>query len=523
MRIAYSYQGTERALDFEATQVVIGRPKPGVKIDLDLTPDKAVSRPHARIWMEDGHCWIEDLNSTGGTRICGEEVKGKGKRKLKAGDMIEIGETTLHVDIGAEAGELDRTMPPALVAAQPAGKIAEVVDANVSPFTRAVAPTRDTAQRLGLLYELIVQSGTKTSLDGLLQTILGELVKVIPGAAYGALLVKDSASGELLLKAHFPPGQPAVSLTLARRAMEQRQGFLWQRSEDMTMSMLWSQQEHQIGSVMYAPLLCDGEALGAMCLGNYETCPAFESDDLRLLVAVAHHGGMAIAHHQLNEDLRRNAILLTRLLTNFSPKIREKLLAKTRHGKLRLGGEKSEVTILCSDIRGFTRKTATMEAEDVVDMLNYYFSALVESIFKYDGTIDKFVGDSILAVFGSPEPDPQQHEKAVRAALAMQEDMKQLNTVRAATGQVVCEIGIGIHCGEVLHGFIGSDERMEFTVIGDAVNRTARYCDGSGSSEVLISPEVYQRVWKIVRTEPTTIPTKHEGNFPAFRIKSLKP
>ena len=100
---------------------------------------------------------------------------------------------------------------------------------------------------------------------------------------------------------------------------------------------------------------------------------------------------------------------------------------------------------------------------------------MVNAIFRHEGTVDKFVGDAILAVFGSPEPDAKQHVNAVQAAMAMQEAIEEINDVRRANHQVVCEIGIGIHCGEVLHGFIGSEERMEFTVIGDAVNRASRY------------------------------------------------
>ena len=197
------------------------------------------------------------------------------------------------------------------------------------------------------------------------------------------------------------------------------------------------------------------------------------------------------------------------------------MLDKARLGRLRLGGEKSEVTILASDIRGFTQTTAKMDAEDVVDMLNQYFTAQVRAVFGFDGTIDKFIGDGLLAVFGSPEADEEQHTKAVRAAIAMQEAIAEVNAKRQSRGQPVCEIGVAIHCGKVLHGFIGSEERMEFTLIGDAVNRTARYCDGAGAGQVLISPELHQRVWRTVRTSPTTVVTKHEGEWPAFQVQAF--
>ena len=132
--------------------------------------------------------------------------------------------------------------------------------------------------------------------------------------------------------------------------------------------------------------------------------------------------------------------------------------------------------LLCSDIRGFSRLTADM--------------------------------DAILAVFGSPEPDPRQHENAVRAALRMQTAVSEITAARAAKGQTTCEMGLGVHSGEVLHGFIGAADRLEFTVIGDAVNRTSRYCDGAGAGEVLISPETHQRVWNVVRARQTTIAAK---------------
>jgi adenylate cyclase len=104
----------------------------------------------------------------------------------------------------------------------------------------------------------------------------------------------------------------------------------------------------------------------------------------------------------------------------------------------------------------------------------------------------------------------------IRAAMAA------LNAARKSRGQVIFDVGIGVHCGEVVHGFIGLPDRSEFKVIGYAVNKASRFCDGARAGEVLISPEVHQRVWKIVQAEQTTITTKHEGDFPAFRIHGLR-
>src|SRR5262249_22216076 len=263
----------------------------------------------------------------------------------------------------------------------------------------------------------------------------------------------------------------------------------------------------------------EGGVLGVACVDNSDGGTLFTADDLRLMLAVAHYAAMAAMQNQLQSELRRNATLLGRLLTNFSPKIRDTLLSRATHGQLRLGGERSEVVILESDIRGFTKLTSGMDTDDVMVLLNDYFSALVDAIFNHDGTVDKITGDAILAVFGSPEPDALRHEKAVRAALAMQSAMTEVSEKRRRRGQATCTIGIGVHCGEVLHGFIGSNERMELTIIGEAANWTARYCAGAAGGEILISPALHQRLWRHIGAELTTIEDKHQSHLSPYRPK----
>ena len=162
-----------------------------------------------------------------------------------------------------------------------------------------------------------------------------------------------------------------------------------------------------------------------------------------------------------------------------------------------------------------------MDPYDVVEMLNDYLGVVVPVIFAHNGAVDKFIGDAILAVFGSPEPDPKQHENAIQAAMEMQAAVTKLNEVRELRGASCRDYGIGVHCGEVVHGFVGTSDRMEFTVIGDAVNRTSRYCAAAAGGEVLISPEMHERVWRFAETEQATIQTKHEGDFIAHRVKCL--
>jgi class 3 adenylate cyclase len=125
-----------------------------------------------------------------------------------------------------------------------------------------------------------------------------------------------------------------------------------------------------------------------------------------------------------------------------------------------------------------------------------------------------------VAVFGSPEPDSQQQEKAVCAALAMQGTLKELNSRRQAKGAPTWEIGIGIHGSAMLHGFFGAAERMEFTVVGESLAQAAMLCKGARNGEVLIAPEVYQKVFKIVESERIILPNAF-GEQNAYRVKGL--
>jgi adenylate cyclase len=171
-----------------------------------------------------------------------------------------------------------------------------------------------------------------------------------------------------------------------------------------------------------------------------------------------------------------------------------------------------------SDLRGFTRRVAGLDSEVVVAMLNDYFSVLCDVIFYFDGTIDKFIGDAILAVFGSPEPDEGHANKAVMAALRMQDAMKEVNARRQRMGLPCCDLGVGVHTGEVLHGFIGAQERLEFTVIGDTVNKASRYCDGAAAGEIVLGPRTRTAIAESISTKHRMISTKHEGEMEAYLV-----
>jgi len=168
--------------------------------------------------------------------------------------------------------------------------------------------------------------------------------------------------------------------------------------------------------------------------------------------------------------------------------------------KLNLGGEEREVTVLFSDIRGFTAMSEKMKPKEVVTTLNSYFSEMIDIIFKYDGTLDKIVGDELMVVFGAPISREDDAERAVKTAIGMVESLKKFNEKRISKGKVPVNAGIGINKGKVISGNIGSKDQMDYTVIGDTVNLGARLCSFAGPLKIIISKSVKNEIGEDYKT-----------------------
>lgn len=184
-----------------------------------------------------------------------------------------------------------------------------------------------------------------------------------------------------------------------------------------------------------------------------------------------------------------------RLKTNFGRYVSRHVLDKILKSEMpiKLEGERRKVTVLFSDLRQFTKLAEKMPPESVVALLNEYFEQMMEAIFGNQGTLDKFIGDAIMVEFGAPLEDANQEKNAVLAAIAMQRRLKKLSEKWVALGKPKLEMGIGIHTGQAVVGNIGSEERMEYTAVGDTVNIAERLEQASKVKDVpiLISEETF--------------------------------
>jgi adenylate cyclase len=243
--------------------------------------------------------------------------------------------------------------------------------------------------------------------------------------------------------------------------------------------------QQRVRSAMCGPLLAsDGAALGALYVDSSAPDHTFDEPDLDFLSAFAAIAAAALETTRLAERVRREAVARGNFERYFAPPVAERIARSTEI--MRPGGERRHVTVLFGDLRGFTRFASGAAPDTVAATISEFLSAMVECVFKHGGTLDKFIGDAVMALWGAPEGHPDDPDRALRAALDMLTALDALNTEWRAVGRPPLAMGIGMSYGEVFAGNIGSERRLEFTVLGDTVNQAAHLCDAAGPNEILI-------------------------------------
>jgi adenylate cyclase len=222
--------------------------------------------------------------------------------------------------------------------------------------------------------------------------------------------------------------------------------------------------------------------------GNYVTAPVLETND--------ELESLAVHFNEMVRGLQER----DRLKETFGRYLTRQVADHLMSGEQQLGGKLVPATVLFSDIRSFTAISERMEPRALLDFLNEYFSGMVESVMHNHGVVDKFIGDAIMAVFGAPVPDPKDPLRAVCAALEMRGRLMTINDDFRARGLPEIQAGIGLHTGQVVAGNMGHSQRMEYTVIGDAVNLASRLegMTKEFACDILLSDDLYHLVEGVV-------------------------
>jgi len=381
-------------------------------------------------------------------------------------------------------------------------------------------------ERLRITWELTRDIGLERDIDKLLEKILLALFKFV-NADRGVILLKE-ADGTLQPRAaHRRDGTDApiqVSSTILNHVIKERASVLTHdASMDFAASKGKSMILNRISSAIVVPLLHEKEVLGALWLDS-ESLAQFQQKDLELITAVGNQAAMFIENTLLAKKIEQEIVTRERFSRLLSPNVAEQVIS----GKLEVkkGGQLvKECSVFNSDIRGFTRMSEGTTAEVMVDLLNEYFELMVETIFKYEGTLDKFMGDGIMALWGAPASHPDDAVRAVQCALEQMEVLGKFNRKRMETGQPPLAIGMGLHTGPLVAGYVGSSKALSYTVIGDTANTSARLCGIALSGQIIVSENTLARLGP--RFEVEELPPAHlkgkEKPLRIFNVKREKP
>ena len=467
----------------------------------------SVSRSHARVTALPGETvLIIDLGSMNGTFVNDQPVQ---EHRLADQDKINIGIFELKFDAATQ-------LPFYVEAGRDAGRDIsglsgrDALSARLHPEsgTRPAAETPlperlSTLERENNLLKLLLAVGKTLSSVMTPEEVMQQVMELVFQMEYverGFVMLWDEKKGfrpaVLLYKDErlkTNPTGPVLSKTLIDRVMTERMPLLIRDlPKDQRFSSSESLRISGIRSAMCAPLIYKDKVFGLFYVDCLSKPYAFSKEELDIFSVVAAEAAISYDRAHSHAELSRRAIERQALERFMSSVVVEKILASP--DQIRLGGENQVATILFADIRGFTRLSERLPPQKIVELLNEYFSEMTDLIFDNGGTLDKYLGDGIMALFGAPWSKPDDAQRAVKTAGEMQRALMALNHEWQARGQEPLQMGLGINTGQVTAGNIGSSKRMDYTVIGDAVNLASRLCAHAAGGQILISESTFREI-----------------------------
>lgn len=499
--------------------------------------DRRVSRRHAYIVTEGGNFKLVDGYFVAGviTRSVNHVfVNGTPQleKTLVQGDVITIGETRLEFNevnspkpIGSTSSaykipqpttdySFNKTEVPTGVNYddKPLGHTQLLMSANEIIGSRGslsgeagiatpeeIKDLRRKAKMLDLLYEMSKTIGTVFDLKEIFEKATDLIFRGTPAERVVALLADETLDGKILDYSLYPIAIKArdeklvaltekltISRTITQKVMQEKVALL---SQDAKTDAMFKGAESIVAqgvrSTICAPLITESNVHGVVYADRFDPFSAFSSDDLELISAVAAQTAVTVETVKAHKRLAREEVARANY-SRFMPEYVVKQLLEDPDS-FKLGGINQTITVLFADIRGFTSFSEREKPEKVVGLLNRYFSAMSEIIFAHGGTLDKYIGDGLMAIFGAPNATPEDAKNALKTAVVMQKRLITLNKELEAAKFSRISVGIGLHTGEATIGYIGSDQRSEYTAIGDTVNVASRLEKNAQGGQILIS------------------------------------
>jgi adenylate cyclase len=530
------------------TPCMIGR-APDNQIVLD---DPRASRHHAHIRSdEDGSfTLIDGVFVNGQIKRSANKVFVNGEQKfehpLKDGDRVTIGASTIRFEQPREERTADLSYDDKPLGhtqlLMSAKDVLTTVLRQSEPVTVAGAQRGDKvleslqrkANILSELYEMSKALGSGFDLDRIFKMATDIIFRSTPADRVIALLAetvvteKNADDAKLFpiatrardekLEAHAR--KMTIGRTITRKVMKDRVALLSQdAAADEQFAGVESIVSQGVRSTICAPLFTESGVHGALYADRLDPFSAFKPDDLELISAVAAQTAIAVENVRAHERLAKEEVARANY-GRFLPEYVVKQILENPDS-FKLGGVLQTITVLFADIRGFTRISEHAPPEKIVQLLNRYFSAMTDIIFAHGGTLDKYLGDGLMALFGAPTVTPKDAANAVAAAVAMQRRMLSINDELREEGFPEIGIGIGLHTGEVTVGYIGSERRSEYTAIGDAVNTASRLESNAKAGEILVSEVTAKTAhsrYQLAPRDPITVKNR-EQPVPLFEVE----
>jgi adenylate cyclase len=519
MRLIYESESGREEYEITEPETKIGR---GPDNQLVLT-DYGISRTHCRIRWDGTTCRVEDMGSRNGTKINGEDIDRP--QELQDGDEILLGRYPIRVEIDAvdtkSGGYVIDEKPMVEAPGTIIKPMTRVFDEKLRSITESAAvdlkelaekPEVEEEDERGKILLILTQVAkaliSAENLDEILRKVMDITFEYLP-AERGFLMLWDDKEKRLvprLIKYRDKSDEAAINIskTITEKAFHEQVGIL---TSDASVDPRFSGAEsiifHGIRSAMCVPLWNEGEVMGVVHVDSLMANNRFTPDDLDLMTALANYSAVAIQRARLHERIREEAEARAKLARYHSPGVVTKILASgSVDSDWNIEVQEREVSVLFADIVGFTSISEKLTPAQVAKFLNHYFGEMTSIIFRHEGTLDKFMGDALMAVFGAPIAQSDHAERAVRAAMEMLEAVGTLTFKEEVGKEINLRIRIGINSGNVVAGDIGSPQRMEYTVIGDIVNAASRIEeDVAKADELVIGGETWKPIKKKFKFE----------------------